>query len=83
MKNMIKIALAFIAFGVLFSGCVNKHGVSAKYYSECTEYYDYQGYYHKKCGQDDMLTYKRAGELVKKTGELFEEKKPEPIKNVW
>ena len=45
-------------FIVLFSGCVNKHGVSAKYYSDCKEYYDLQGYYHKECGEDDIATYK-------------------------
>jgi len=44
----------------LFSGCANKHGLSLKYYSDCKEYYDLQGYYHKECGDDDIVTYKGA-----------------------
>jgi len=32
----------------LFSGCVNKHGISAKYDSDSKVYYDLQGYYHKE-----------------------------------
>ncbi len=39
-----------------FTACVNKHGVSAKYYSDCNEYYDLQGYYHKDC-DNDIITY--------------------------
>ncbi|MCX6077440.1 MAG: hypothetical protein NTW78_11245 [Campylobacterales bacterium] len=50
----------------LFTGCFNKHGVSAKYYSDCEEYYDYQGYYHKECGKDDIVTYEEAGEATGK-----------------
>jgi len=61
---------------ILFSGCVNKHGISAKYYSDCKEYYDLQGYYHKECGKDDIITYKEIGEALKKT-------KPEPTENVY
>ena len=47
-KNMNKILLAILSI-YLFSGCVNKHGISAKYYSDCKEYYVFQGYYHKEC----------------------------------
>lgn len=69
----------------LFSGCVNKHGISLQYYSDCKEYYDLQGYYHKECGEDDLITYK---ELGKKTDEAIdyimgEEKKEKPKGNVW
>ena len=74
-KYMIKTSLLII-FSVLFSGCINKHGISAKYYSDCKEYYDYQGYYHKECGDDDILTYKEMGEAFKK-------KKPEESRNVY
>ncbi len=49
-----------------FTGCVNKHGISAKYYSDCDEYYDMQGYYHKECGKDDIVTYKQIGDTTKK-----------------
>ncbi|MDF1882849.1 hypothetical protein JHD49_02730 [Sulfurimonas sp. SAG-AH-194-C21] len=72
---MIKISL-LIMLSILFSGCVNKHGISAKYYSDCKEYYDLQGYYHKECGEDDIMTYKEMGEALKK-------KKPEPTGNVY
>jgi len=72
---MIKISL-LIATALLFSACFNKHGISAKYYSDCEEYYDLQGYYHKKCGDDDMVTYKEIGEA-------FKEKPKAPEGNVW
>ena len=55
---MIKYLL--LASALFFSACVNKHGVSLKYYSDCKEYYDLQGYYHKECGDDDIATYKGA-----------------------
>lgn len=68
--------LLLISTLFLFSGCVNKHGISAKYYSDCKEYYDMQGYYHKDCGEDDIVTYKQIGKY-------FEGKEPEPEGNVW
>lgn len=60
----------------LLSGCVNKHGISAKYYSDCKEYYDLQGFYHKECGEDDILTYEQMHEAFKKEKET-------PQGNVW
>ena len=72
---MIKISLLILTT-LLFSGCMNKHGISAKYYSECKEYYDLQGYYHKDCGEDDIVTYKEIGEY-------FEDEKEKPKGNVW
>jgi hypothetical protein len=74
---MIKIT-SLITFLIIFNGCVNKHGVSAKYYSECKEYYDMQGYYHKECGDDDIFTYKGLADDI---GETLEEEKPKG--NVW
>jgi len=71
-------ALALSIFSL--SGCVNKHGISAKYYSECKEYYDLQGYYHRECGDDDVVTYKTINKTVK---ELIKKKKPEQTSNVW
>jgi hypothetical protein len=68
--------LLLLSIPLLFSACVNKHGVSIKYYSDCKEYYDLQGYYHKDCGDDDIVTYKTVGELIKG-------KEPEPEGNVW
>ena len=69
---------------ILFlSGCVNKHGVSAKYYSDCEEYYDMQGFYHKKCGDDDIVTYKKIGESSKKALDYVTGEDEKPKGNVW
>ena len=73
MKTIIFIFL--IASISIFSGCINKHGISAKYYSDCKEYYDLQGYYHKECGEDDIVTYKAIGEAFS-----IEDKKETPRK---
>ena len=54
-----------LLFSLLFSGCINKHGISVKYYSDCKEYYDLQGYYHKDCGENDIMTYKEMGDKFK------------------
>jgi len=79
---MIKISF-LILIALIFSGCVNKHGISAKYYSDCKEYYDFQGYYHKKCGDDDIVTYKGIGEATGKVVDSFTGKKEKPKGNVW
>lgn len=50
---------------LIFSGCFNKNGISLKYYSECDEYYDMQGYYHNKCGKDDLISYEELGKKSK------------------
>ena len=42
-----KYLLIIIPF--FFISCVNKEGISLKYYPECKEYYDLYGVYHKKC----------------------------------
>ena len=69
------------------SGCVNKHGISAKYYSDCKEYYDLQGYYHKECGEDDIITYDTMGKEIKKGAKkvknLFIKEEPKVQRNVW
>ncbi len=85
---MIKIYL-LILLTLLFSGCMNKHGISAKYYSDCDEYYDLQGYYHKECGKDDIITYdemnKELRKNVKQVKNFFnkEPEKPKVQRNVW
>ncbi len=61
---------------IFITGCLNKHGISAKYYSDCKEYYDLQGFYHKDCGEDDIVTYK---EIKNK----LTIKKEQPKGNVW
>jgi len=60
---MIKLFL-FLAISMIFTACVNKHGISIKYYSDCKEYYDLQGYYHKECGDDDVVTYEGMGDAI-------------------
>jgi len=69
---MIKIIL-YLFISLFFTACVNKHGISAKYYSDCKEYYDVQGFYHKECGQDDIITYKE----IYKAFDTPKEKKPQ------
>ncbi|WP_294930215.1 hypothetical protein [Sulfurimonas sp.] len=76
--------LLIISALFIFSGCFNKHGVSLKYYSDCKEYYDLQGYYHKECGEDDIITYKKLGKKADEAVEYVvgaEEEKPKG--NVW
>jgi hypothetical protein len=70
---------------LFFTACVNKHGISAKYYSDCDEYYDLQGYYHKDCGEDDIVTYKQVEEKIDEGVEYLQTmgKEPKPKPNVW
>ncbi len=63
---MIRQLLALSAIVLLFSGCVNKRGVSATYYNDCREYYDLHGYYHKKCDKN-LVEYDNVVEKVKET----------------
>lgn len=79
---MIKVTL-LILMTFLFTACVNKHGISAKYYSDCKEYYDLQGYYHKECGEDDIVTYKEIRDTTGKIVDKFVDKKEKPKGNVW
>lgn len=73
----------------IFLGCADKTGISAKYYAnECSEFYDVQGYYHKDCKNDNIITYKEIGEKVSKAVDFVtgkEEKKDveKPKGNVW
>jgi len=82
---MIRYILLFLLlFG--FGGCVGKRGISMKYYNDCREYYDLQGYYHKECDDSGMMTYKKMGEYkddaMERVG-LKEKPKPKPKGNVW
>jgi len=76
MKRLILFSTS-ILFSMLLTGCFNKHGISAKYYSDCEEYYDMQGYYHKDCGKDDIVTY----DQIQKA--FTQEQKSSTNKNVW
>ena len=53
---MIKYIFIWLFLLLFFSGCFNERGVSMRYYSDCEEYYDAQGYYHKKC-DDNIVDY--------------------------
>ena len=86
---MIKIYF-LILFTLFLNGCMNKHGISVKYYSDCKEYYDLQGYYYKECGKDDIISYDELNkELIKgakKVQTLFSQQPKEEQyiqKNVW
>ncbi len=75
--------LLLISIALFFSACVNTHGISTRYYSECKEYYDLQGFYHKDC-DDDIITYEEAGNKVSNGVDAIKsigEKKQNP--NVW
>jgi hypothetical protein len=77
---MIRTLLALSAIALLFSGCVNKRGISATYYNDCREYYDMHGYYHKKC-DENIIEYKEVKAGVK---EALREEQPEQEKpKVW
>ena len=81
--------LLIILIPFIFLGCANKTGISAKYYAnECDEYYDVQGFYHKDCKDDNIVSYKGIGEKVDKAVKFVvgKEKKKEvkkPNRNVW
>ncbi|WP_345994075.1 hypothetical protein [Sulfurimonas sp. HSL-1716] len=73
---MLKVSvLLFTLSALLFTGCVNRRGISAKYYNDCNEYYDSKGYYHKDCDKN-IIEY----EDVKK---IFKKKEEKPTGNVW
>ncbi len=79
---MIKTILLILTI-LFFTGCFNKHGISARYYSDCEEYYDLQGYYHKECGKDDMVTYDEIGDGAKSVVDTFTGNDSTPKGNVW
>ena len=62
---------------LMLSGCVNKRGISAKYYNDCSEYYDSKGYYHKDC-DENMLEFEDVKKALKGTEET-----ETPKENVW
>ena len=84
-KTILLFSLIITAFS--FTACVNKHGISAKYYSDCEEYYDMQGYYHKECGKDDIVTYKQIIDTTEKVTKKIVHKikgtEEETKGNVW
>lgn len=77
---MIRLFFLSCAFILILTGCVNKRGVSAKYYNDCREYYDMHGYYHKKC-DENLIEYDEVKESVKKA--LTEEEPAAQNPKVW
>ena len=78
---MIKILLLITA--LFFVSCANKRGFSAKYYNDCKEYYDLQGFYHKDC-EENIVDYKEIKEAGGKIIDTYVgKKKEEPKGNVW
>lgn len=84
---MIKIGYLIIFF--FFTSCANTQGISSQYYNECKEYYDFQGFYHKKCPKNNIISYDEAQETLKNfnnevkgffTDEVPKKETPE---NVW
>lgn len=49
---------------LLLAGCFNDRGISLRYYNNCEEYYDLQGYLHKKCDKN-LADYREIYEAVK------------------
>ena len=68
---MYKSIIFLIMSVIVFSGCVNKRGISSKYYNDCREYYDARGYYHKTC-DENMVEFKDVKEGSK---ELYNDAK--------
>lgn len=63
MVRMKRHSLLFI-FPFLLAGCFNDRGVSLRYYNNCEEYYDLQGYLHKRCDKN-LVDYRDIYEAVK------------------
>ena len=62
-NNPMKKHYFLILLPVLFTGCFNDRGVSLRYYNDCEEYYDAQGYYHKQCDKN-LVEYKDIKEVL-------------------
>ena len=58
---MYKSIIFLIMSVIVFSGCVNKRGISSTYYNDCREYYDARGYYHEDC-DENIVDYKDVKE---------------------
>ncbi|NOQ29486.1 MAG: hypothetical protein GQ570_00035 [Helicobacteraceae bacterium] len=69
-----------ILITIIFSGCVNKRGISSTYYNDCKQYYDYQGFYHNECEKNmvefkdvkkDVEEYFAPGSTTKPVGNVY------------
>lgn len=49
---------------LMLAGCFNDRGISLRYYSDCEEHYDAQGYLHKTCDKN-LVDYREIYNAVK------------------
>ena len=79
------IKLLLLSLALLFTSCVNKRGISTKYYNDCHEYYDYQGTYHKVCDENEILEKKTLTDAPGKIIDFFldDGNQREEERNVW
>ena len=88
-KNIIFLIITLI----LFSGCLNKRGISSSYYNDCREYYDARGYYHNDCDEnlvefsdlkkDATDAYDATADFITFSEEVEAEEKEPEHKVVW
>lgn len=53
----------YLLLPMILTGCLNKTGISGRYYTNCEEYYDSQGYYHKQC-DPNLIDYHEIQEKI-------------------
>jgi len=53
----------FLIIALFLTGCVNKEGISLKYYPECKENYDLYGVYYIKC-KNNIYNFKRKKKQI-------------------
>lgn len=63
-NNPMKKHYLLLLLPIMFAGCFNDRGISLRYYNDCEEYYDAQGYYHKQCDKN-LVDYKEIGDALK------------------
>lgn len=62
-NNPMKKHYLLLLLPIMFAGCFNDRGISLRYYNDCEEYYDAQGYYHKQCDKN-LVDYKEIGDAL-------------------
>jgi hypothetical protein len=67
----------------MLSGCFNERGVSMRYYNDCEEYYDAQGYYHKKCDTNTVDYSEIRGSYQNLKNTFSSESSPNELGKVW
>jgi hypothetical protein len=59
-----KTKLSLLLLPMILAGCFNDRGPSLRYYNDCEEYYDAQGYHHQRC-DPNIVNYKDIKEALK------------------